>query len=307
MKRIFVVNYLLFLLTPAIFSQPWPKTYPQWQGSNVDWLINSYDKGYIFLLDAGYLNNEYSIIVKTDVNGNVLWDKFIGNSQYGIGIGDMEQTNDNGLIYCSGFSKYDPTGGSDPFMIKFDPCGEIQWCSVINTEGIYDYADRVRQTPEGDYVLLTSYSDPNPHNRIQLYKFDSSGNLYWKHNYPGNGYIFDDDGYDLTILNNGYLITGTCYSPDSGQSGGGWERPYYIRTDTAGNELWRLSYGRNNGFIGSPFFSYQTIVSTTGNFYDAGDQANYCDTPALNKVLSEGTESYYQDLIPGVCPEGVEN
>jgi hypothetical protein len=296
--------YIQFLFVPFVISQPWPKTYPQWNGSNVDWLINYYDKGYMFLIEPQYLDNKYAIIVKTDINGNVLWDKYIGNGQYGLSSGDMEQTKDNGFIYAAGFSKYDPRGGSDPFMIKFNPCGEMQWCSVINTPGIFDYADRVRQTPEGDYVLLTSYSDPNPINRIQIYKFDSSGNLNWKHNYPGNNYIFDDDGYDVKVLNNGYLITGICFSPDSGQNGGGWERPYYIRTDTAGNELWRLPYGRNNGFQGGPFSDCQTLENTSGNFYNAGWHTNYCDTPALNKCLGNGTESYYQDLLPGACPGG---
>jgi hypothetical protein len=256
----------------------------------------------MFLLEASYLDYKYSIIVKTDINGNVLWDKYIGNGQYGFRIGQIDQTNDDGFIYCSGFDKYDPTGSSDPFLIKFNPCGELQWCSVINTPGIFDYARRVRQTPEGDYVLLTSYSDINPINRIQLFKFDSTGNLFWKHNYPGDSVIFDEDGYDVLVLNDGYLITGMCYSPDSGQTGGGWERPYYIKTDTSGNELWRLNYGRVNGFHGLIFSNLETIISNTGNFYDVGWHSNYCDTPALNKCLENGSESYYQDIVPTSCP-----
>ena len=279
------------------------KTYPQWNGSHVESLIETYDKGNIFLLGPSYLDYKYSIIVKTDINGNTLWNKYIGNGQYVLTISQIDQTNDNGFIYCSGISKYDPTGYSDPVLIKFNPCGELDWCSVINTPGIYDYADRVRQTPEGDYVLLTSYSDHNPQNRIQLYKFDSSGNLFWKHNYPGHSPVFDEDGYDLTVLNEGYLITGMCYAPDSGQSGGGgYERPYYIKTDTAGNELWQLAYGRKNGYQGNTFSILETIVSSTGNFYDVGWHSNYCDTPALNKCLGNGTESYYQDLVPTSCP-----
>jgi hypothetical protein len=294
--------YFQLLFAGVGFSQPWPKTYPQWNGSHVDWLMNYYDKGYMFLVEASYLDNKYAIIVKTDINGNVLWDKYIGNGQYVFRIGQIDQTNDKGFIYCSGFGKYDPTGSSDPFMIKFNPCGEMQWCSVINTPGIFDYADRVRQTPEGDYVLLTSYSDTNPLNRIQLFKFDSLGNLFWKHNYPGDSVIFNEDGYDVMVLNNGYLITGMCYSPDSGQTGGGWERPYYIRTDTAGNELWRLSYGRDNGFHGFP--GYYTLNSSTGNFYDVGWHSNYCDTPAIFKCMNNGTEGYYNDVIPNACPGG---
>jgi hypothetical protein len=303
------MKHLLFSLTfqllfvSVLFSQDWPKTYPQWNGSHVESIIESYDKGYMFSLGTSSLDYKYAIIIKTDINGNVLWDKYFGNGQYVFRTGSICQTNDYGVAYCSGFDKYDPTGSSDPVIIKLNSCGEIDWCSVINTPGVFDGARRVRQTPEGDYVLLTSYSDHNPQNRIQLYKFDSSGNLFWKHNYPGHSPVFDEDGYDLTVLNEGYLITGMCYAPDSGQSGGGgYERPYYIKTDTAGNELWWLAYGRNNGYHGNTFAILETIMSNSGEFYDVGLHSNYCDTPALNKCLENGTESYYQDLVSTSCP-----
>ena len=82
MKKIVVTFYLQLLVLPMLFSQPWPKTYPQWNGSHVYSFVNSYDKGSVFLIGPSFLNYKYSIIVKTDINGNVLWDKYIGNGQY---------------------------------------------------------------------------------------------------------------------------------------------------------------------------------------------------------------------------------
>jgi hypothetical protein len=304
MKYLFPILILQVFFVSVTYTQPWPKSYPQWNGSHVYSLIETYDKGNMFLLGPSILDYKYAIIVKTDINGNVLWDKYVGNGQYVLTVGQIEPTNDNGFIYCAGISKYDPTGYSDPVIIKFNSCGQMDWCKVINTPGIYDGSRRIRQTTSGDYILLTSYSDPNPLNRIQLYKINSIGGLLWKHNYPGDSVIFAEDGYDVMVLDDGYLITGLCYSPDSGQNGGGYERPYYIRTDTAGNELWRLAYGRVNGFHGSPFFDCQTIKNATGNFFNVGWHSNFCDTPALNKCLGDGSESFFQDLIPGVCPRG---
>jgi hypothetical protein len=300
MKRTIIISFLIFAGIFNLFSQPWPKTYPQWSGSHMYGFFNSYDKGYMFLLGASYLDYKYSIIVKIDINGNVLWDKYIGNGQSFFRIGQIDQTNDKGFIYCSGFDKYDPTGSSDPFMIKFNPYGEMDWCSVINTPGIFDYARRIKQIPNGNYLMLTSYSDPNLVNRIQLYKISSTGDLLWKHNYPGDSIHFGEDGYDVMVINDGYLITGMCYSPDSGQTGGGYERPYYIRTDTAGNELWRLAYGRNNGYHGFPGF--YTLISSSDNFYNVGWHSNYCDTPAINECLANGTEGLFKDVLPGSCP-----
>jgi hypothetical protein len=231
----------------------------------------------------------------------MLWYRNIGNGNNFYAAGNIEKTNDNGIIISGATDKYDLVQW-DPSIFKLNSCGELEWCSVINTPGIYDFAVRTKQTQEGDFLLLTNYSDPNPINRINLFKFNSNGNLLWKHNYPGDSVIFNEDGYDLMVLDDGYLITGMCYSPDSGQTGWGYERPYYIRTDTSGNEMWRLAYGRINGYHGFPGFF--TLISTTGNFYDVGWHSNYCDTPAIFKCMNDGTEGYFKDVVPEACPGG---
>jgi hypothetical protein len=302
MKRLILVFSFYLFFSISVHCQTWPKTYPQWYGSHEESLIETYDKGYIFLLQLAIQNNKYFVVVKTDINGNVLWDKYVGNDSTFFRIGKLTNTSDNGFVLCSGVNIYDPAGSSDPFIMKFNSCGDVDWCSDINTPNIFDVGVCVRQTPQSDYILLTYGSDPNPINRIQLFKFNSSGSLLWKHNYPGDSIIFDEDPKDVKVLNDGFLITGMCFSPDSGQTGGGFERPYYVRTDTSGNEMWRLSYGRVNGYHGFP--GYYTLKNQSGNFYNIGWHSNYCDTPAINECKSNGTEGYYKDVAPGACPGG---
>jgi len=41
-----------------------------------DWVIEDYDKGYIILGDAK--NSTYGWLIKTDINGYVIWNKKIG-------------------------------------------------------------------------------------------------------------------------------------------------------------------------------------------------------------------------------------
>jgi len=266
-------------------------------------LIESRDKGYIFFTD--YYNSGaiwHSIIVKTDINGNVLWHKTIGDGTHAFIAGSLEETPDLGIILCGMTNKY---GGvnPDPYMVKFNACGELEWCSVNQTPGIYDFAVRVKQTQSGDYIMLASMSDPNEYYRIQLYKISSEGDWIWKHNYPPHPEVSNDDGADLTLLDDGYLITALCYAPDSGQTeGGAYERLYYIRTDTMGDDVWRLVYGSSNGYHGQAWFN--TLKNPSGHFYTVGWHSNYCDTPGLIKVLSDGSESYFADLMPTACPGG---
>ena len=291
MIRLFFIFFLACLSNIAA-TQTWPIVYP---GRYIRCLIESYDKGYLMAGPKGsYL---MSWIVKTDINGNTIWEKMIGNGKYQCILGSVDQTPDGGMVAAGLINKYDSE--EDPFIIKLNACGEIEWCSIISTPTIYDYAIIIKCTSDSNFVMLTLYSDPNPANRIQLFKFDQAGGLIWRQNYPPDSLMFAEDSKNLFIDSSFYLISANCYYPDSGQPGG-YERPYYIKTDTAGNIIWRLIYGKENGFHGFPF--YQPLKSQSGYFYDIGWHSNQCDTPALIKFSATGEESYFQDLFPGACP-----
>jgi len=229
----------------------------------------------------------------------MLWDKKIGNGQYICIAGCLEPTLDGGFVVSGLTDKYTWLG--DPFIMKFNSCGEVEWCTVIKLGGTDDFAISVKPTPTNEYVLLTIYSDPNPNHHTQLYKFDSTGALIWRQDYPTQGNAFEDEPRNLRVDSISYLISGMCYYPDPGGSVG-YERPYYICTDTAGNVNWILVYGAINGYHGMAFLP--PLKSTTGFFYDITWHSNYCDTPALIKFTESGEESYYQDLFPEACPGG---
>ncbi len=298
MRKIFLLIFNVLLIYSPSKSQDWISKFTDGKFVQLSWVIETYDKGYLLI------DNEtvYSWLIKTDINGNKLWEKRVGDGQHHIYFENVEQTSDDGFILGGGFSKYDPTN-NDPAIIKLNSCGELDWCSVINTLGIYDFGTRVKPTPEGGYILVAQGSTFIPGENVQLFKFDNNGNLRWKHTFSPDSLILAPEPHDVRVDSDGYLISAMCYYPDPGNPTGGWERPYYIKTDTAGNIIWWLVYGSGNGFRG--FSGDATIKSSTGNFYSIGWHSNYCDTPALIKCMGNGQESYFQDLIPGTCPGGV--
>jgi len=294
MKKAFLIQLLVFILPMPLFAQDWPKTYT---GAYASWLTESYDHGYFIV---GPKNTyKYGMIFKTDINGDPLWKKTIGDGYGHWFIASIEISHDGGFIISGSTKKYSSLG--DPFIIKFNSCGEVEWCTVIKLSGTDDYSKCAKVTPTNEYVLLTIYSDPSPYHHTQLYKFDSTGALIWRQDYPVQGNAFGDTPRNLRIDSSTYIISGDCYYPDPGVPGG-YERPYYICTDTAGNVNWRLVYGAVNGYHGMAF--YAPLKSTSGFFYDITLHSNYCDTPALIKFTESGEESYYQDLYPEACPGG---
>jgi hypothetical protein len=85
--------------------------------------------------------------------------KWIGTGQNHIRFDNIEQTSDGGLVLAGDFNKYD-IDNTDPAIIKLNACGELDWCSVIHTQGRYDFATRVKETPQHDFIMLSMYSDP---------------------------------------------------------------------------------------------------------------------------------------------------
>jgi hypothetical protein len=298
--KFLLVSVILLLFVPKLgYDQTWVKMFSNNNWVFAQWITEAYDHGYILLSDLSDDNGlGYLWIIKTDINGNILWEKKIGTGLYHIVFGNIEQTSDGGLILAGGTNKYD-INNQDPILIKLNACGELDWCSVIHTQGRYDFATRCKPTLEGGYVMLTMYSDPSK--IVNLFKFNSEGNLLWKKNYHPDTLIFDEEPWDVRADEDGYLISSMSYY-SSYPGGGGYEHPYFIKTDTSGNLTWWLVYGSITGYHGYSWDATQK--SSSGNYYSFVVHSNYCDTPGFVKLLSDGTQSYNHDLLNGLCPGG---
>ncbi|HNX90141.1 MAG TPA: hypothetical protein PKH58_13780, partial [Paludibacteraceae bacterium] len=151
--------------------QEWVHYYGQGQNTVCRSITNDYDKGMVIsgMID-GYT---YSWIIKTDINGEIIWNKRIGNGNYYCWGENIEKTSDGGKILCGTWQKEDPE--FDVFILKLNACGEIEWCKTLYTPGHYELCGKVKQTPEGDYILAANYFETNPFSRTSLFKFNSSG------------------------------------------------------------------------------------------------------------------------------------
>ncbi|MCX6286760.1 MAG: T9SS type A sorting domain-containing protein [Bacteroidetes bacterium] len=292
MKKILGFIVLLsFIISPG-HSQTWPKTYT---GMNAwaDWVIQTYDKGYVIL--GTKTNYKIGWIIKTDINGNILWDKKLGSGQYTIYPGNIEQTQDNGFII--GGTTMQIGNQEDAFILKLNSCAELEWCKIIYTPTIHDDLGWcAKPTLDGGYVLLGFGNDPTPLNRINLFRFNGVGQLLWRYYYPPDSLLFNEDATDVYVDSDGFLLTGEGYYPGPGiPPGYGAKRPYYIKTDTAGITLWKTIYGKGTYYWGD---AAKTIKGANNNYYSAARHSDSTgnDYPALIKLFHDGDTSYNANL-----------
>jgi hypothetical protein len=130
MKRYFLLN-LLIIFSLCASSQEWIRYFGYGQQAVAWYCLEQYDKGLILL---GNIDNyTYGWIVKTDINGTVLWEIKVGDGIHMTTPVVIEQTIDQGFILGGSTNIYNPSK-NDPFIMKINNCGDLEWCNVL----IYD-------------------------------------------------------------------------------------------------------------------------------------------------------------------------
>ena len=220
--------------------EEWNKTYG---GVGEDWCYDGQqtnDEGYILV---GYTRSQGSgyediWLVKTDMNGTMLWNKTFGGYTQDKGF-SVQQTSDGGFI-LTGHTFSFGHGSCDLWLIKTDENGNEQWNKTHGNVQA-DYGRSVRQTSEGGYIITggtRSYGCGHPGD-IWLVKTDENGMELWNFTWGGPFAGSSEDGFSVEQTpDGGYILTG-CYVNISDYS----VDVILIKTDENGDEEWNRTWG----------------------------------------------------------------
>ncbi|MFH0895988.1 MAG: T9SS type A sorting domain-containing protein [Bacteroidota bacterium] len=234
MKKLLLYIALFFCAMPAGFCQNFNFLYG---GSTDDWgidVIETYDRGYVIL---STLDGQYAriLVTKIEINGNILWQKIIGNVSDKLAPSSILETSDLGYLITGEEAKYDPPPpGGNSFAMKLNECGEIEWTKSYGSFGNMDYITKAVQTDDKGFAMLANYID---NKRIVLLKIDSVGHLEFKKHYHDTS---NSSGWSLKKCMNGDLLfSGYGYFQNpGGVPAGWWVRSIVTRVDKNGNEKW---------------------------------------------------------------------
>jgi len=217
------------------YAQPeveWEKTFggSLWDyGSSVQ---QTTDGGYII---AGYTEsfgagNGDVYLIKTDSNGNIVWDRTFGGYPPDEGY-FAQQTTDGGYV-ITGLTYT----GYNVYLIKTDSNGNSVWEKTFG-DNMREYGNSVQQTTDGGYVLVgVTESFGAGMFDVYLVKTDSNGNKQWEKTFGGSE---DDEGVSVKqAADGGYIMAG--YTESFGAGNGD---VYLIKTDSEGNEIWSRIFG----------------------------------------------------------------
>lgn len=294
----------IILLSINCTAQTWPRIFGLEQQAWGADVMECYDKGYLVLsqLDPGWggTTNMQAWLIKTDINGNTLWEKRVYHPSYNNAFNDITITSDGGCIMIGSTTRLD-SDAFDIMFMKLNACGEKEWCTILTTPDVADYGLKVQPISDG-YIGLLSYYTDDIEKRVWTIKLDNYGNVVWQ-----KVYFQDDPGYrneqarDLLIApDGGLLVTADGYFDPQG----GWNgklRSILIKTDNEGNEQWITRWGEESDY-GSlmpmyPASDDQGYYYCTSTHYMNSPFEGY--VPAFIKTAPGGEEQISVNLMTG--------
>jgi hypothetical protein len=145
----------------SLGNETWIKTYPGLFSYSMGYsLKNTSDDGFVIfgMTDQESYGN-LARLIKTDVNGEMLWEKSYGileNTQENTVGRSLDITADGGFI-LAGYTENISSGLADAWLIKTDSEGNEIWEKTYGREGD-DRFHSVQQTLDGGYILA-GYTD----------------------------------------------------------------------------------------------------------------------------------------------------
>ncbi len=167
---------------------------------------------------------EDAVIVKYDIDGNVVWKKNFGGGREDYFQG-VTAVNDGyivvGYSYSNGFGRGDwkdsvGNGEADAIIVKYDTGGNVEWKKNFGGIG-NDCFESVAAIQDGYVAVGRSYENSfgtgdwmgevgNGYWDAVIVKYDTDGNVKWKNKYGGS----ESEGfYGATATENAYIAAGS--------------------------------------------------------------------------------------------------
>ncbi|GEM_PF-530761 len=225
-----------FIKTDSEGNITWQKYY----GSNnysesAEHILQLPDGGYLILGRKNYIPTQFARVwlLRTDEQGNVLWEKLYGNNFYTSGAHIIPINSGYAIVGTQHPGNIWDTSG-DAYILKIDTAGIEQWSHAYGGY-FYEQLDKVIQLSDGSFMCMGSNSTMGGGGGSAdgwLFKVSAAGDSLWSKTYRyETTYNLPEYFWDFQPApEGGFMICGSALRPAPTN-----QDAWIIRTDSLGN------------------------------------------------------------------------
>ncbi len=205
-------------------------------------------------------------IVKLKASGGIKWQKVYGGN-LDDDLVSIVQTSDGGYLVggisssgISGNKTETNLGGTDFWVLKLDPMGNLIWQNTIGGND-NDYLTELIETSDGGCAIISQSESGISGDKTEpvitdgtggydywIVKLDNAGNIIWQNTIGGN---YGDIGTSIDQTSDGgYIVGGVSLSGATGDKTeanfGGWDF-WILKLNNTGAIVWQNTIGGDDG------------------------------------------------------------
>lgn len=229
--------------------------------------------------DAGDARGIDVLLVRLDVNGQVVWRQTYGDEGDDYGWDLFER--DDGGFFIVGYTNSTPGGDEDVVLIRVDETGAFRWRRRFGAEQA-ERAWSLEPTPDGGMAIAAQTQSAGAGDwDTYLLRLTAGGDPMWS---LVTGEAGPERILDAALAEDGgFLFVGTTATgPDAPRD------LYFIRLDSLGKSLWERAYGGPGDDVAHGVVSAGDggfLVTGYGNSFGAGSNDVYLLCLADDSVI----------------------
>jgi len=201
------------------------------------------------------------LVVKYDLDGNVLWQNAFGDSK-DDSLKAIAPAGDGGF-FVTGYYYPADRSDSDMVVMKLDSQGKETWRQLINGDEDDEGWGVTAMADGGCVAVGLSFDAASVTNEARVVRFDKTGKVLWSNTYGGEKH--DSARGVVTTTDGGVVVVGSTAS-----FGEGMHDVWLFKLDSNGDSKWAMTFG------GAPEdYGYAVAKTRDGGYVIAGATASY--------------------------------
>lgn len=226
---------VVLLLSFSVNAQGWEKVYGAGKTDEGQIVLQTLDLGYLAVGNSnsfGTDNDQDIYVVRTDVDGTLIWSKVYDEGIIENASAALEM--ENGSVVILGDIQQTVGAQPDIYLLQITKKGKEEWSSIIESD-LEERASAFVQTSDGGFAIIGKSMNEAGDFDVLFLKVDENGQEVFRKTYQFfENMDLDEEGVGIVKIEGGYVFVANVENPNAAVD----NDMMLVRIDELGTIIW---------------------------------------------------------------------